>query len=243
MPITDVQFPPNNTGGKVRTFQFPDGRDALYRVFSHDRAVLCTTGVSTFRTVGAGQNNTNPYQLVLFTLTNGSPGGIDLTNKLVAVRRLTLMTDVTIAQTSVMGTFEAWLTDEAVSGGTVLEGSVFDTDDLESGLIVARGACSADGGALSEPSVDLSTGVLLWQQFSHRMQTAVTESRSEDNAMIPAAAGKTPIILTPSQSLVVRYSGPNNGWRNTSHGIVKCVYEEFYPEPIMADPGDPPPGG
>jgi hypothetical protein len=226
MPNSHVQFPPSLTGKYFRTYrrgELTTVEADWYRVFSTDRIKINDAVVSTHRIIGTGTSATGLVIHPLFTIEVNSESTVAI-----AIRRLLVMTDMTVAQTSVMGQFCTFRA-TAPNGGDILIPSQIDTSFDPTGFVICRCTNSEDGATplTGESTLEYITQELIWKQFTRRFHTAVNESRAEINSLIPSLCDSTPLLLLPGEALAVQYMGPENGWRSTSHGIIMAQYEEF----------------
>jgi len=191
---------------------------ALQQIIVKSERVASFKGtVSTFRTIG---NAATPQNLL--SIENAAGSGV-----LVAVRRMTIQMDATVASIAVASQFKTSRPTGLPTGGTVLgKAPLFDTALTSSASVVARGATASDGGVAS--AITAIGGVTGWHQFAMRMHTLVGQVLMDDEPLIPTLCDDEPVILRAGEALlvqIVQAAAANNA--ATNHHVVNAMIEEF----------------
>jgi hypothetical protein len=191
---------------------------ALQQVIVKSERVASFKGTaSSFRTLG---NAATPQNL--FSIENAAGSAV-----LLAVRRLTIQMDATVASIAVASQFKTGRPTGLPTGGTVLgKAPLFDTALTSSASVVVRGATASDGGAAT--AITATGGVTGWHQFAMRMHTLVGQILMDDEPLIPALCDDEPVILRAGEALlvqIVQAAAANNA--ATNHHVVNCMFEEF----------------
>jgi len=175
--------------------------------------ILCEAAVATFRTLG----NAATVQH-LFTLENGALSGIDL-----EVTNLQVFVDHTAVLVAVSPVIRVSRPDVIPTGGTTLTKKLRDTGQASNALVVARGATSSDGGALSAPACNAEAAALC-ASFMSRLHTAVGQVIPYPVDLLPWGS----LVLHAGQSILVRIDsaiGTSNPV--TNHYTVDCAWREY----------------
>lgn len=174
-----------------------------------------TFSAVTFRTIGAAATAQN-----LFSLYNGS------TDRVVRIRKLVVQMDATAVLTAVSPLFKTSKIAAAPGAGVALTKVAFDTGaEASNSDIVAKGACSADGGSLT--AITGTLGDNIWEAFLMRLHTAVGQVLAPEIPALPTCPKEMDFVLRPGKGLVVNIvaaaaaSNPA-----TNHYVVSCLWDE-----------------
>ena len=163
-----------------------------------------------------GNNDTTQN---LFTIENGIASRVDIN-----VRRLLVQNDAIIASTVVMPIVKTCRASN-ISGGYILDRSEFDTTltSSESGIVVRSGMYESG-------RIFATAGDTVWQQYTNRQHTAVEQSASWDNNLLPMLVSDTgkEFKLKPGESILVRVIGSTVAVNNAlaNNWFVEAVWEE-----------------
>jgi hypothetical protein len=184
------------------------------------RDVLATVATASFRIAALASANHN-----VFYLTNGAAGGANL---YVAVKMLGL--SVATGATVVTSITPSAYTYRVNAGGTLPTGGTtctkytFDSTTTSSASITATCASSADVTA-SAITWTAPAGTPAWRQFIPRLHTGAGPWHTPWNASIPLLAQDTPVILRPTECIIVQINIA--GAANAQEYLVDAVWEEF----------------
>jgi hypothetical protein len=168
---------------------------------------------ATFRTLGNAAASQN-----LFTIYNGDA------SKVVRVRSLVFQEDATAVLTAYSSVVKV-SRGTSISGGTTLTKVDWDTSAASDADVVCRGATASDGGGAT--AITATPGTTLWQQFIMRIHTLVGQIFMQDSLVLPLVVESTPVILRPSEGLVVNIvNGTAASNLATNHYIVNCMWTE-----------------
>lgn len=208
--VADVRTRERSVGGSTQAEQyviplqeFVDGYVLSYRGM-----------VAAFRTLGLASANHN-----IFTLFNKTGS-----TKLVAVRRMTLQTDDTVASLALAPVVKTFRITAIPTGGTVLTGVSFDTSLTHDTNVEAMGATASDGGAATTITATANPTSAAWTGFKSRQATAVGQILYPDEPLIPIICENNPIILRASEGLLIRVV---DAALTTSHYLVNCAFDEL----------------
>jgi len=168
--------------------------------------------VTSFRTIGLASANHN-----LFTIFNKTGS-----TKLLAIRRLTIVTDATAVLTSVAPVVQVSRITTLPTGGTVLTPVDFDTSLTHDTNCEAMGATASDGGAAT--TITSTAGTRAWAQLKMRMHTAVGQILMPAESLIPLYCDRQPIILRALEGLNVQVV---QAALTTDHYVVCCAFDEL----------------
>jgi hypothetical protein len=211
----------NNTGKHeaTRTKTDTDGQLKHFprTLIEPDRIISNRVAVTTPRTLGAAALTHN-----IFSLENTAASAVIL-----AVRRVSIQLDATVALTTVAPTIKASRITTMPTGGTQLTKILFDTAPPASpATVIARAATSADGAAAT--AITATAGTTLWSQLTMRLHTAVGQVLMDDASGIPSLCEDDPLILRPGQALLLQVVATATGSNPaTNHWVVNCMFEEF----------------
>jgi hypothetical protein len=172
--------------------------------------------VTSFRTLG---NAASPQNL--FSIENAAGSTV-----LLAIRRMSIQMDATVANTSVACSFKTSRPTAVPTGGTTLSKVSFDSTQSSSSSVVARGATASDGGAAT--AITATAGSIGWSQFAMRLHTGAGQVTMDDQSLVPTLCEDDPIILRAGEALLVQVTNAtaaNN--LATNHYIVNAMFEEF----------------
>ncbi len=172
---------------------------------------------ASFRTLGSAAVPQN-----IFTIENLSGSG-----KLVYIRKLYLLTEMTVALLTVACQADVSRTTAIPSGGTVLTKASLDTLLSSSASVILRGATASDGGAATAITAAAAAGYL-FRQFVPRQATAVGQvQQSFPIELIPTVLLESDsLLLRENQAIVVQITGTAASNATTNHYIVVCVWDE-----------------
>ncbi|MCA1571154.1 MAG: hypothetical protein LC798_12725 [Chloroflexi bacterium] len=140
---------------------------------------------------------------------------------LVAVRRLTVQTDVT-TNSGTVRFFTASRLTAAPTGGTALEKVPFDSALTSSASVTLLSGASADGVA---SAITATVGVNAWRQGQTRFaSTDLQQSRVRDELILARLAAGDPVILRAGEGLLVTLTDASS---TSAHVIGNCMFEEF----------------
>jgi hypothetical protein len=169
--------------------------------------------VSTFRTLGSAATPQN-----LFTIYNGDA------SRVVRIRALSFNMDGTGVLTAVTSQLRV-SRGTSISGGTTLTKVPFDTSDTSDADVVCRGATASDGGGAT--AITATAGTTLWQEFIMRLHTAVGQVLGYIQTLLPRLIESNPIILRPSEGLLVQLVNPTAASNlATNHYVINCAWTE-----------------
>lgn len=167
---------------------------------------------ASFRTLGL---TTTPHNV--FSIENAAGSTV-----LLAVRRLTVQMDSTVAFTTVAPSFKTSRPAALPTGGTTLTKVAFDSSLTSSASVVLRGATASDGGAAT--AITATAGSTGWTQLQMRMSTVVGQIIMDDATLIPALCDTDPVILRAGEALLAQVVLAALA---THHYVVNCMWEEF----------------
>ena len=172
---------------------------------------------ATFRTLGSAAVPQN-----IFTIENLTGSG-----KLVYIRKLYLLTDMTAALLTVACQADVSRTTAIPSGTTVLTKTALDTTLSSSASIILRGATASDGGAATAITATAAAGYL-FRLFIPRQATAVGQvQQSFPLELVPTIILESDsLMLRENQAIVVQITGAAASNAATNHYIVVCVWDE-----------------
>ncbi len=172
---------------------------------------------STFRTLGSAAVPQN-----IFTIENLTGSG-----KLVYIRKLYLLTDMTVALLTVACQVDVSRTTAIPSGVTVLTKTALDTILSSNANIILRGATASDGGAATAITATAAAGYL-FRQFIPRQATAVGQiQQAFPMELIPVVILETDsMMLRENQAIVVQITGTAASNAATNHYIIVVVWDE-----------------
>jgi hypothetical protein len=128
-----------------------------------------------------------------------------ITNKIgsrvnIIIRRATVQVDTLAVLTSVMPLVKLSRA-TSISGGAILSKSAWTTTQSSSDSVEVRTAV-ADGQPITA-----TAGDTVWQQYCHRMHTAVEQVLAPENNILPMLVENKDFILRPGESILVRVVG------------------------------------
>lgn len=128
-----------------------------------------------------------------------------ITNKVgsrvnIIIRRATVQLDTLAVLTSVMPIVRISRA-TTISGGAILSKTAWSTTQSSSDSVEVRTAI-ADGQPITA-----TAGDTVWQQYCHRMHTAVEQVLGPDNNILPRLVESKDFILRPGESILVRVTG------------------------------------
>lgn len=217
-----VQLAADGAGAKMRTRGRTIGANAVeeqYVLVASERVVVARLWWATSR-IPCRAVTSQP----LFTIWNGG-------TNLVAVRRLTAESDTIVAKAALSPVLRTFRMTTASTAGDTLVGFSQDTNDTGSAGVVARQDASADGtSSASALTATPNPTTKAWQQTAPRMHTAVGYLGPTVLNLLPDDSGvvaEGPLILRPSQGLVVRMEVAAAPTAADYHFYLKCVTDEY----------------
>lgn len=222
MPDSSIRVAPDSTGKRIRTRQRTVGGNPVeeqYVLSGSERVVSAHAFVSTFR-IPARAVTGQP----LFTVWNGG-------TNLIAVRRLSAEIDTIVAKAVLSPWLRLYRISAAPTTGTTVPLGQQDTAETMSASVVCRCDASADGTSSGTAlAATANPAAHLWQQVAPRLHTAVGFVAPAVLSMVPDdgnLSAEAPLILRPSQGLMVRADAPAAPTANDWHYSLKAVLDEF----------------
>jgi hypothetical protein len=206
----------DGAGAKIRTRERVIGANTIetqYVIVECERVRAGQYMTTSFRTLGTAATPQN-----IFTIENPAGSAV-----LVAVRRLSIQMDTTVALATVVPSFKTSRTTGLPTGGTTLAATKFDTTHANA-VAIARGGNASDGGVATAITATPVAGAAGWTQMQTRLHTAVGQVITPDLALIPMLSESDPIILRAGEALVVQGITASAA---TSHFVVNLLHEEF----------------
>lgn len=234
MPADGISVAPESTGPAIATYARTIGGETRHVQYTialpSERVVSARNYAATFRTPSRAVTS-QP----IFTLWNGG------TNQ-VSVRRLTMEYDSGASFTGLTIYARLYRITAAPTGGTALTKGQQDTGETMSATIVATGDASADGtSSTTALAATANPTAHLWQQTLPRFATSTAAATPTASWQFPpllnllpddsALMQEDPLVLRPSQGLLVRVEAPAAmvaGTGTAGHMFfVKCAFGEF----------------
>lgn len=202
--VAEVRTRERSVGGNTVTEQ--------YVIPTNERVPSYKGFATSFRTLGLASTPHN-----IFGIENAAGSTV-----LLAVRRLTVQMDSTVALATVAPSFKTSRPSALPTGGTTLTKVAFDSSLTSSGSVVLRGATASDGGAAT--AITATAGTTGWTQLQMRMSTVVGQILMDDAPLIPALCQDDPVILRANEALLVQVV---LAALTTHHYVVNVMWEEF----------------
>ena len=200
MPQSHIQYPPDGTGKRARTYQrgaaATDPHDT-YVIVAKERITSNELRFATFRTVASAAASHN-----LLTIENTTGSAVML-----AIQELVLEVQVT-AVTAMLVAAEARLfrTTTAPTGGTVLTAHPNDTGDPAiPANIVVRGATASDGGVATAITLAAPATSPISSQAIDKTLSGVGQYVTDEAPLITTLAPA--LILRAGQTALVQVNG------------------------------------
>ncbi len=206
--VADVRGRERSVGGNTAVEQYVIPIDEFVTGYQTSYRGM----VTTFRTIGLASANHN-----LFTIWNKTGS-----TKLIAVRRLSFLTDATGALATVAPVVQVSRITALPTGGTVLTPVAFDTALTHDTNCEAMGATASDGGAAT--TITSTAGTRAWADLKMRLHTAVGQVLFPDEYLIPQFCDREPIILRAAEGLQVQMV---QAALTTDHYVVSCAFDEL----------------
>jgi len=204
LPVGDTMPRALTTGGNIKV--------TLGAEWQNTRRTTGLYGASTFRTIGVAAGTQN-----IMTIENPAASLINI-----AIRQLAVMSDSTVALTSVAQQIQLSRPTGLPTGGTALTAVKYQTS-YASPTAIVRGGTASDGGGAT--AITATAGATIWQQMIDRPHTSVGWMTHPNYNLIPdVGADLRQIILVPGEALLVQgvTSIPN-----TTHVIVQVGWLEI----------------
>lgn len=177
---------------------------------------------TSFRTLGAAATTHN-----LFTIENTAGSAVNI-----AMRRLLVQLDATVALTAVMPQVKTSRTTGIPTGGTTLTKAQWDTAVASAANVIVRGATASDGGGAT--AITATPGAqVVWQQYCMRLHTAVGQVLAPDNNLLPALVDNPSLpnfLIRAGEAILVQVVaavGTSNP--ATNHWFVSAAWDEVAP--------------